>query len=186
MVPLLETPRLRLRCFRNEDASAQARMLADPEVVRHLGGRTMSREESWRRLASATGMWLLLGYGYWAVERREDGAYLGLIGFADFKRDMRPSIEGIPEMGWIFLPEGQGQGFASEAGRAACEWATAALAGPEIVAIINPDNEPSIRVARKLGFAEGVDAAYGEETVLLLRRPAESPAAAAAAAPTAA
>jgi RimJ/RimL family protein N-acetyltransferase len=156
-------------------------MLGDPEVVRHLGGKTMSREESWRRMASAAGMWLLLGYGYWAVENREDGAYLGLIGFADFKRDMRPKIEGRPEMGWIFLPEAQGKGYACEAGAAALEWADKLLAGQEIVAIINPENGPSLRLASKLGFGKGNEAAYGTETVMLLRRPA-SPAAAATAA----
>ncbi len=90
-VPTIETARLRLRAFRPEDLDGHAAMLGNPEVARHLGNFAFSREDSWRRLAAATGMWSLLGYGYWAVERRDSPGYLGLTGFADFKRDMTPS-----------------------------------------------------------------------------------------------
>ena len=144
--------------------------MADPEVVRYLGGNVMSREDAWRRMLCAPGMWQMLGYGYWAVERRDDGAWLGQIGFADFKRDMAPSIEGLPEMGWIFGLDAQGQGYASEAAAAALRWADATLNAPEIVAIIDPDNAPSIRVAEKSGFGERSDARYRDERILLFRR----------------
>ena len=72
-------------------------------------------------------LWSLLGYGYWAVERREDGAMIGQIGFADFKRDMAPGIEDLPEMGWMFAREASGQGYATEAAAAALAWADATL-----------------------------------------------------------
>ena len=94
--------RLLLRGHRQSDLESHAAMLGDPAVARHLGGHPHGREDSWRRLLAARGAWDLLGYGYWAVERKEDGAYIGLCGFADYKRDMTPSIEGLPEMGWIF------------------------------------------------------------------------------------
>ena len=145
-------------------------MMADPGVVRHLGAQPHAREESWRRLLCSAGLWATLGYGYWAVEGREDGAYVGQIGFADFKRDMQPSIEGLPEMGWIFAPRAQGRGYASEAAAAALAWADAALAADEIVAIIDPANAPSIRVAEKIGFAEREEARYRGEPILLFRR----------------
>jgi RimJ/RimL family protein N-acetyltransferase len=145
--------------------------MGDPEVVRHLGGTPFSREETWRRLLCAPGLWALLGYGYWAVERREDGAYLGQVGFADFKRDMQPSIEGIPEMGWIFAPYAQGQGFATEAVLGGLRWADEALAGREIAAIIDPSNGPSIRVAERGGFTSREEAAYKGAPILLFRRP---------------
>jgi RimJ/RimL family protein N-acetyltransferase len=115
-------------------------------------------------------MWAMLGYGYWAVERRDDGAWLGQIGFADFKRDMEPSIEGLPEMGWIFGVHAQGQGYASEAALAALRWADATLDESEIVAIIDPENAPSIRVAEKAGFGERGEARYRDERILLFRR----------------
>ncbi len=168
--PVLEAARVRLRPFRLADLEPHAAALADPEVVRHLGGTTMSREDAWRRMLCAPGMWQMLGYGYWAVERRADGAWLGQIGFGDFKRDMEPSIEGLPEMGWIFGVQAQGQGYASEAAAAALRWADAVLKAPEIVAIIDPDNAPSIRVAEKSGFDERSDARYRDERILLFRR----------------
>jgi RimJ/RimL family protein N-acetyltransferase len=122
-------------------------------------------------MLASPGLWALLGYGYWVAERREDGFYLGQVGFADFKRDMIPSIEGIPEMGWIFAPHGQGQGYAFEAVIAALGWADRALRGREIVAIIDPDNARSIRLAEKAGFSSREDAVYKSEPILLFRRP---------------
>ena len=172
MVPIVETERLRLRAFRESDLEAHARIMGDPEVVRHLGGTPFTREESWRRIAMASGLWPLLGYGYWAVERKGDGAYLGQAGFADFKRDMRPSIEGGPEMGWIFAPHAQGQGYAGEAVLAGLGWIDEALPGREVTAIIDPGNAPSIRVAEKAGFSIREDAVYRDAPILLFRRPA--------------
>ncbi len=168
--PVLETARLTLRPFRAADLEPLAATLADAEVVRHLSGTPHSREDSWRRLLTAPGLWVLLGYGYWSVERRADGAWVGQVGFGDFKRDMTPSIEDLPEMGWIFAPEGQGQGYATEAIEAALGWADEALRAPEIVAIISPENAPSIRVAEKTGFGECSEARYRDETILLFRR----------------
>ena len=170
--PLLETERLRLRPFRESDLDAQAAAMADPEVVRHLGGSPFSREDTWRKMLAAPGLWVMLGYGYWVAERREDGAYLGQIGFADFKRDMVPGIEGLPEMGWIFAPQAQGRGYATEAVLAALAWADEALKGREIVAIISHGNLASIRVAEKGGFSVREEATYKGEPILLFRRPA--------------
>ena len=170
MVPLIETARLRLRTFRESDLDAQAATLGDPEVVRYLGGTPFSREDTWRRVLCAPGLWALLGFGYWAVERRADGVLIGQVGFADFKRDMEPSIEGLPEMGWIFAPHAHGQGYAGEAVVAALAWADEALKAPEIVAIIDPDNVASIRVAEKAGFGGRQDARYRNEPILLYRR----------------
>src|SRR3954464_1090992 len=148
--------------------------MGDPEVVRHLGGKPFSREETWRRILMVSGLWPLLGYGYWAVERKEDGAFLGQAGFADFKRDIRPSIEGVPEMGWIFAPRAQGQGYATEAVLAGLGWIDSALPGREVTAIIVPANAPSIRVAEKAGFSIREDAVYRDAPILLFRRPAKA------------
>ncbi|HYW17039.1 MAG TPA: GNAT family N-acetyltransferase [Allosphingosinicella sp.] len=169
--PVLETERLRLRPFRAGDLDSQWASMTDPEVVRFLGGVAQSREETWRKILGSPGLWALLGYGYWVAERRGDGAYLGQIGFADFKRDMSPGIEGIPEMGWIMAREAQGRGYATEAVLAALDWADAALGGGEIVAIISHENGASIRIAEKAGFSHREEAAYKGEPILLFRRP---------------
>jgi len=170
--PVIETPRLRLRGFRAGDLDAQWATMTDPEVYRHLGGVAATREETWRKILGSPGLWALLGYGYWVAERRQDGAYLGQVGFADFKRDMTPSIEGIPEMGWIMAREAQGQGYATEGVLAALGWADEALGGGEIVAIISHDNAASIRIAEKGGFSSREEATYKGEPILLFRRPA--------------
>ena len=168
--PVLRGARLTLRPYRASDLEAQARVMADAEVARYLGGTPFSREDTWRRLCAAPGYWALLGYGFWVAEHNESGAYLGQIGFADFKREMSPLIEGLPEMGWIFAPEAQGQGYCSEALALALAWADATLDAPEIVAIIDPGNAASIRVARKAGFSKREMATYRELPILLLRR----------------
>lgn len=172
MAPLIETPRIRLRSFRASDLEAQAAAMSDPGVVRHLGGSPMSREDTWRKILASPGLWALLGYGYWVAERRQDGAYLGQVGFADFKRDIVPDIEGLPEMGWIMAPQAQGQGYASEAVLAALAWADEALGRREIVAIISHGNGASIRIAEKGGFSRREEAVYKSEPILLFRRPA--------------
>ncbi len=121
-------------------------------------------------MLAAAACWTMFGYGYWAVERKEDGLYLGLIGFADFKRDLMPSIEGFPEMGWILGAHAHGQGYASEAVAAALHWADETLGAREIVAIIDHANAGSIRVAEKAGFAVREEAHYRAEPILLFRR----------------
>ena len=168
--PVLETERLTLRPFRASDLDPQAAVLADPEVMRFLGGSPLSREDSWRRMLCGPGMWAMLGYGYWAVERRDDGAYVGQLGFADFKRDIVPSIEGLPEMGWIFAPSAQGKGYCTEAARAALGWADRALAVEEIVAIIDPENQRSIAVAQRCDFVPTERSDYRGEPILIFRR----------------
>ena len=65
MVPILETARLRLRGCRFEDIDAHAAALADPQVMRFIGGQPCSREDAWRRMLIAPGMWSLIGYGIW-------------------------------------------------------------------------------------------------------------------------
>jgi RimJ/RimL family protein N-acetyltransferase len=174
VVPLIETARLRLREIHEKDLEFQGAMLRDPEVVRHLGGTLHSREDTWRRMMAARGAWEMFGYGYWTAERRDDGAYLGTVGFADYKRDMTPSIEGLPEMGWIFAPHAQGQGYAREAVAAGIKWADEALGRRELVAIISHGNDASTRLAEKCGFSVCEEAVYNGEPILLLRRPAPS------------
>jgi RimJ/RimL family protein N-acetyltransferase len=180
--PTLETERLRLRAHRLEDFEPIFAMVSDDALMRHISG-AQPREEAWRRMLTAPGCWALLGYGYWVVERREDGRLLGQAGLADFKRDMQPSIEGLPELGYVFAAHAHGQGYATEAARAVLGWADETLGAPEVVAIIDRDNLPSIRVAERTGFSVRQDATYKGEPLMLFRRPAGSAVAEARAGP---
>lgn len=167
--PTLETARLRLRAHRLEDFEPILAMVTDDEVMRHISG-AQPREEAWRRMMCGPGCWALLGYGYWVVERRGDGVLLGQAGLADFKRDMDPSIEGLPELGYVFAAHAHGQGYAAEAVRAILGWAGATLDPDQIVAIIDRDNAPSIRLAERAGFGVREEASYKGEPILLFRR----------------
>jgi RimJ/RimL family protein N-acetyltransferase len=168
--PRIETERLILRAFRAEDLEPLAAMWAEPEVVRYIGGQALSREDTWRRSLAACGQWPFTGFGYWIAELKSDGRFVGQLGFADFKREMEPSIEGEPELGYVFSPIMHGQGIAHEACKAALEWADAMLDSTSYAAIISPENTASIRLAEKLGFERQPDGIYRGETIALFRR----------------
>ena len=175
MIPALETERLRFRAFRPDDLDRWAAVMAHPVTVRHFGGEPVPREETWRKLLSAAGLWSMLGYGYWAVEQKADGLLVGQVGLADFKRAITPAIEGVPEAGWILAPDAHGTGYAVEAVRAMLGWADRSLSAPIIAAIIDPDNAPSVRVAEKTGFSARETATYKNEPILLFERRRSGP-----------
>jgi len=168
--PTLETERLILRAFRAEDLEPLAAMWSDPEVVRYIGGNPLSREDTWRRSLAACGQWPYTGFGYWIAELKGEGRVVGQIGFADFKRDMEPSLVGEPELGYVFAPSVHGQGIAFEACKAALDWADATLNALSYPAIIGPENQASIRLAEKLGFVREPDGVYRGEPIALFRR----------------
>ncbi len=170
--PRIATDRLVLRHFRIDDLHDFAATMADPEVVRHLGGEPNDREDAWRKLLTGAGFWTLMGIGMWAVERRSDRRLIGHVGFFDLQRDMQPSIAGEPEMGWIFNPRAQGQGYATEAGEAALDWFDRTWPPTSIPAIIARKNASSMRLAERLGFNRQPDATYRDEPIALFRRAA--------------
>lgn len=168
--PTLETPRLRLRPHRPDDLDACAALWADPGVTRFITGRAMTREETWARLLRYAGHWAWLGFGYWAVEEKARGAFIGELGFADFKREGLPRLAGRPELGWALSPAVHGRGYATEALGAALAWGDANLPAAETACIISPDNLASLRVAAKLGYREMERVTRsGGETVLFVR-----------------
>lgn len=169
VAPTLETARLRLRAHRIEDFEPILGMVGDADTMRHISG-AQPREDAWRRVLSGPGLWHMLGYGYWVVERLEDGVVLGQAGLADFKRDMEPSIEGLPELGYVFAAHAHGQGYASEAVAAILQWSDATLGAEQLTAIISAENAPSIRVAERAGFSIREEATYKGEPILLFRR----------------
>jgi len=170
--PTLETERLVLRAHRTSDFEELAAMWADPAVVRFVGGKPSTREESWARLMRYAGHWALLGYGFWAMEERASGRFAGDVGIAEFQRAaMAPPLDPVPEAGWVIAAWAHGKGYATEAMRAVFAWADArggVLAGA--TCIIDPDNEASLKVAAKCGFARQRRAEYGGRPIEVLRR----------------
>lgn len=170
MTPVLESERLRLRAHTQADFPASAAMWAHPDVTRYIGKQASSQSQSWSRLLTYVGHWALIGFGYWVVEEKATGTFVGEVGFADFKREIEPSIEGLPEAGWVLTPSMHGKGYATEAVRTALAWGGKHCTQKRAVCIIDPANEASLLVAMKCQFREvGLTSFKGQPTVLLER-----------------
>jgi RimJ/RimL family protein N-acetyltransferase len=143
--PTLETPRLLLRQFREDDLDAWARITSDPEVMRYVGGSPLSREEAWRSLGYLLGHWKIRGFGLWAAEEKKTGALVGRIGL--YQPEGWPGLE----VGWLVERARWGEGFASEGGAASLAHAFLALGAQRVISVVEPPNAASIRVAEKLG-----------------------------------
>jgi RimJ/RimL family protein N-acetyltransferase len=167
---MIETQRLWLRPYRLADFDAYAAIFAEPGFMRYLGGQPLSREAAWARFLRQQGIWAMLGFGFFAIELKENGGLIGEAGFHDLKRDLTPSIEGTLEAGWGIAGGLQGRGLAEEAMRAALAWADGAAPRQRMTCIIHPENAPSLRLAGKLGFVEAARSSYHGSPVVILER----------------
>jgi RimJ/RimL family protein N-acetyltransferase len=171
-IPVLETDRLTLRPHRLDDFPNCAALWADPIVTRFIGGKPLSEEESWVRLLRYVGHWFLLGFGYWAIEEKTSGKFLGEGGFQENQRDIAPSLKEMLETGWVFAPHAHGKGYATEAVLAMHAWKDANLPEKKVCCIIDSPNLASFRVADKCGYREFSRATYkGASVVLFSREP---------------
>ena len=159
-IPTLETGRLILRPHRRDDFDAHFELWRDEDVVRFISGVPSTREQSWARLLRIAGMWHYMGFGFFAIEEKETGRFIGEAGFLEAKRDMQPSIEGTMEVGWALMPSVHGKGYATEALKAIISWGEAQFPARPMTCIISPDNMSSLKVAEKLGFKEMARADY--------------------------
>lgn len=141
----LETERLILRMWREDDFEDYARICADPEVMRFLGGKPFTRLESWRHMAFIVGHWQLRGYGHWAVEEKSSGRFIGRLGL------LYPT--GWPgfEIGWTIERESWGKGYATEGAHRVLAFAFTEMDKGHVISLIHPENKASIKVAEKLG-----------------------------------
>jgi len=149
-----QTERLVLRQWREQDFESFAAVYADPDLARFIGGQS-DRDSAWRRMASLVGHWVLRGYGYWAVEEGDTGRFVGCVGL--WRSDGWPELE----LGYWLVPTMYGKGYATEAGAFARDYAFTTVGADTLVSYIKPANEPSKRVAERLG-------AHYEATIALL------------------
>lgn len=145
-VPELQTERMLMRGWSDDDFEPWARMCSDAEVMRTLGADgAYSPVQTWDNLTQMAGHWLLKGFGHWALEDLETGALVGRAGL------LRPPDWPDLEVGWMVDRARWGEGLAGEAARAAVAWAEAELAARHVISLIKEDNQRSQRVAEKLG-----------------------------------
>jgi len=146
-VPVLHSDRLILRPIKASDLDDYARMMADAPTRRFVGGRTLSREESWREMCAMAGHWQLLDYGIFAIEEKTGGALIGRVGPHDPE-----GLAGEVEIGWMIASGYAGKGYATEAARLAIDWFFSAFDRPaSLISLIDKDNAASLAVAKKLG-----------------------------------
>ncbi|MGH6997826.1 MAG: GNAT family N-acetyltransferase [Phenylobacterium sp.] len=145
---MIETPRLILRRFREEDREPFAAINGDPRVSDWLGG-PIDRAASDRTLDRINAEIDELGWGLWAAELKADGRLIGLIGLAPVTDlPVAPAIE----MGWRLSPDTWGQGLAVEGAKAALDWAFEHIDAPEFIAFTAATNVKSQAVMRRIGM----------------------------------
>ena len=143
---MIETERLILRQIDPvRDFEPWAAAMADENTVRYLGTKPMTRAESWRSMAMAIGHWAIRGYGFFSLEHKTTGAWVGRVG------PWFPEGWPGPEVGWTISPDHLGQGYATEAARASVRYVFESLGWSQVLHVIMDGNEASVAVARKIG-----------------------------------
>ncbi|MFE9333061.1 GNAT family N-acetyltransferase [Streptomyces sp. NPDC006925] len=161
MTTELLTERLLLRAWRESDLAPWAAMNADPQVREHFPG-VLDRAESDASVARFQADLEARGWGWWAVEVRASGEFIGFAGLDPVEEEL--PVEGV-EVGWRLARSAWGHGFATEAGRAALEFGFASLGLPEIVAITPVGNVRSQAVMRRLGMTHDPADDFEDPTV---------------------
>jgi RimJ/RimL family protein N-acetyltransferase len=169
-VPVIETARLRLRGHYPSDLGASVAMWQEPQFYRYLAPAPLSEEELWTKMLRHMGIWQLVGYGFWAIEEKATGHFIGVVGFGEWQRDITPSLKGYPEVGWLLAAHTHGRGYATEAAQAALAWGDAYLPQARTVCLIDIDNVPSLRLAAACGYREYSRTLYHDLPVVLLER----------------
>jgi len=179
-VPIIETPRLILRGWRDEDIEPWVAMNSDPRVMEFLG-ISYSRAEAEAKISEMRAAFARDEDGWWAVEIKEGGRFAGRVALhaVPFKAHFTPATE----LGWRFVFEEWGKGYATEAAAAVINFAFKVRNYDEVVAITSVLNLRSQRVMQRLGMtcnpADDFDAPNFEEghrlrprVLYRLRRPA--------------
>ena len=146
---VLETDRLRLVRLAAEHAHFMLALLNDADFLRNIGDRgvrTLAEAQRYIRRGPCAS-YRRHGFGLWLVERACDGEALGICGL--LRRDTLADVD----LGFAFAAAHRRQGYALESARGVMAYARGALALGRVVAIVKPDNEASVKLLTRLGFA---------------------------------
>jgi RimJ/RimL family protein N-acetyltransferase len=158
---MIETERLILRNWREEDIEPFIRHTNTPAVMRWLGGVRSAR---WHREAFRERImrWQERGFTFWAVERKADGELLGFCGLKIADTPGSP-IEGLVEVGWRLREDAWGQGYAKEGAIASLDFAFDTLGADRVVAITFEANAPSWGLMKRLGMTRRPELDYDDD-----------------------
>jgi RimJ/RimL family protein N-acetyltransferase len=145
----IETARLRLRTWREDDLAPYARICADPEVMRYLSG-PMTREHSEQQISEFVRHGEERGFGLWAVEEKSSGAFIGFIGLL-YHEDWSEGNHRT-EVGWRLDRHFWGRGLATEGAMASLRYGFEEVGLDRIISIAVPENLASRRVMEKVGM----------------------------------
>ncbi len=162
---IASTERLALRRLVPDDAPFIVRLLNDPAFLEHIGDKGVRNlDDAVRYLEEGPiAMYAKHGHGLYGVELRDSGALIGISGL--LRRDEYDDID----LGYAFLAEHRGKGYASEAGAAVLRIASEVIGARKVIALVAPANAVSIRVLEKLGFGPSSTPAAKPDTVVLER-----------------
>lgn len=169
-IPELRTERLILRGMTKADFPVYAAVWQEPEVVRFIGGKPRSEVESWQRFLRGAGSWVIDGFGQWAITRKADGGFLGMVGFFNAMRGIGADFDAAPEAGWSLRAAAQGQGYGREAAVAAHDWFDAQPFGGRSHAMIDIGHAVSFGLAERLGYVPLRETEYEGDRVMLMVR----------------
>jgi len=141
----IETDRLTLRMFRDEDWKDLHAYYSDEVCTRYTYGKPLTEGETWRAMAGMIGHWQLRGYGPYAVVEKESKKVLGPVGL------WYPNDWPEPEIKWGLARHAWGKGFASEAAMAVKKMAFSTITDCNLISLILADNQSSIKVAKAVG-----------------------------------
>jgi len=155
---VIETERLLLRRPEPRDVDAVARYIADPDVVRYLGGTPGTRQDAMERLELWRAAWDADGFGVFSAELRDSGEWNGRVGLLawdplGWRHGTRAAIgeRAEIEVGWTLDRDAWGHGYATEAAIAVCDWALHEVRPRRLISLIIPENIRSRRVAERIG-----------------------------------
>lgn len=151
--PTLETDRLRLRAYKNEDFEQFANFYSSPRS--RFADGPVSRSTAWAWFAAGAGRWPLVGYGAWAVDRLVDQMCVGVV---SLNHPIKHSEE--RELGWLLWETYEGYGYAIEAASEAKKFAFDELKWSTLVSYIAIDNRRSIDLAQRMGASLDNDATH--------------------------
>jgi len=141
----LETERLILRQFRDDDWQDLHQYYASEAATKFTVGRVFTEGETWRIMATMIGHWHLRGYGPYALESKETGEVVGVAGF------WYPNDWPHLEIKWALAPKHWGKGYASEAARAVQQAGLKHMPDTALISFIHSDNTASIKLAQAVG-----------------------------------